>query len=90
MILREFNMKQLIRIVQKSIIKLQAIFESGLVMSRSNTVFKEYQQSLLDFIKISQESNKPEETCGPVHFDLEYPAVDQFWDEVHGVMKSKT
>ena len=44
MILWEFNIDQLIRIVQKSIIKLQAMFGSGLVIPRSNSAFKGYQQ----------------------------------------------
>ena len=44
MILREFNVEKLIRIVQKSIINPQAIFESGLVTFRSNSAFKGYQQ----------------------------------------------
>ncbi len=35
MILREFNMEQLICIVQKSLIRIDAIFESNLVASRS-------------------------------------------------------
>ena len=51
MILREFNMEKLIRIVQKSIINIQAMFDSGLVTSRSNILFKGYQQSFPDFIE---------------------------------------
>jgi hypothetical protein len=43
MVLQEFNMEQLIRIVQKSIIKLDAMFEGNLVPPRSRSVFKEYQ-----------------------------------------------
>ena len=50
MILQDFDMEQLIWIVQKSIIKLQAIFESGLVASRSNSTSKGYQKSFPDFI----------------------------------------
>ena len=88
MILQEFNMELLIWIVQKSIIKLQGIFESGLGTLRSNSAFKEYQLSLPYFVKSAQASNKSEETCGPVHVDPEEPAVDQLWDEFHGVMKT--
>ena len=50
MILWELNMEQLIQIVQKSIIKLQAIFESSLFTSRSNSTFKGYHKSFPDFI----------------------------------------
>ena len=38
------DMDQLIRIVQKIIINLQVIFESGLVTSRKNNEFKGYQK----------------------------------------------
>jgi hypothetical protein len=38
MILREFNMEQLIRIVQKAIIKNDAMFESNFDAFRSNTM----------------------------------------------------
>ena len=90
MILQEFNMELLIWIVQKSIIKLQGIFESGLGTLRSNSAFKEYQLSLPYFVKSAQASNNPEETCGPVPVDLEEPDVYQVWDEVHGDMKATT
>ena len=83
-------MEHLIRIFQKSIIKLLAIFESGLVTSRRNSVFKGYQQSFPDFIESAQASNRSEETCGTMHVDLEERAVDQLWDEVHGFMKAIT
>ena len=68
-------MDQLIWIVQKSIIKLQAIFESGLVTSRINSAFKGYQKSFPKFVESAQASNKSEETCVPVNVDLEDPAV---------------
>ena len=70
MILWEFNMEPLIRIVQKNIIKLQDIFSSGLVMSRSNSSFKGYQLSFPDFIESEKSRNKSEETCRPVYVDL--------------------
>ena len=50
MIQQEFNMKQLIRIFQKSIIKLQVIFESDLVTLRSATEISGYQHTFPDLI----------------------------------------
>jgi hypothetical protein len=43
MMLREFNVEQLIGIVQKSMIKLDCIFESSLLISRSNAGLCGYQ-----------------------------------------------
>ena len=42
MLLHEFKMEQLIRIVERSNIRLYAIFESNLVTSRLDTSFKGY------------------------------------------------
>ena len=77
MTMREFNMEQLIWIFQKSIIKLQAILKTRLVTSISNIAIKGYQKSFPDFIESAQSSNKSNKTCGPVHDDLEEPAVKQ-------------
>lgn len=49
MILREFNMEQLIRIVQKAIIKNNAMFESNFDALRSNSM-KGYPAGLQSFI----------------------------------------
>ena len=91
MLLREFNMEQLLRIVEKSKIKLDAIFESGLVTSRSKTYFKGYQQTYPEFIEsLVASSNGGISMSGPVNVDLNMPAVDQLWDEVKGVMEVTT
>jgi hypothetical protein len=47
MVLWEFNIEQPIRIVQKTNIKIDAIFKGGLVSSQSKTVFNGYQHSLI-------------------------------------------
>ena len=49
MILREFNMEQLIRIFRKNNLRIEYIFESDLAVSRPNTTFKGYQSTLSDF-----------------------------------------
>ena len=51
MLLREFNLEQLIRIVDRSNIRLDAIFESNLVTSRSHTSFSGYQQTFPYFLQ---------------------------------------
>jgi hypothetical protein len=85
MMLREFNVEQFIRIVQKAEIKMRAIFESNLVTSRSKTSFKGYQETLEEFL----ESLKGEiDMAGPVEVDLSKPAVTQLWEEVRGVIEA--
>ena len=48
-VLREFNMEQLLRIIGKSDIRTNAIFESNLVTHRSKSAFKGYHQTFPDF-----------------------------------------
>ena len=48
MIIREFNMEQLIRIFQKNNLCMGFMFESDLNVSRPNTNFKGYQSTLSD------------------------------------------
>ena len=57
MIQREFNMEQLIRIVQKSIIRIMYIFKIGLGTSRIKTSFLGYQQNFSDLISSSEASD---------------------------------
>ena len=49
MIIREFNMEQLVRISQKNNLWMECIFESDLAVSISSTTFKGYQSMLSDF-----------------------------------------
>ena len=86
MMLREFTMEQLIRIVDKSNIRLDAIFESDLVTARSHTSFKGYQHTFPEFLQ-SLKKGSAGTTGGPVHVDNDMPAVDQLWEEVKGVIE---
>lgn len=86
MILREFNMEQLIRIVQKAIIKNDAMFESNFDALRSNTM-KGYPSGLQEFIKNMQKGSA---YSGPIDVDLTKPAVDQLWDTVQGILSFGT
>ncbi len=78
MILHEFNMEQLMSIVQKAIIKNDAMFESKFDALRSNTM-KGYPSSLLESIKNMQHGSS---TSGPTDVDLIKPAVHELWDAV--------
>jgi len=90
MILREFNTEQVIRIVQKSIIKLDAVFESNLATSRSNTSFKGYQHTMYDYLNSLKAGSGPDMSVGPVHVDTNKSAVSQLWEEVKGVLHYTT
>ena len=83
MILREFNVEQLIRIIQKVNIWVNAIFEGGLVTSRSKSVFSGYQSTFPEFIGNMMEGST---TSGPVEVSLVETAVVQLWDEVSGII----
>jgi hypothetical protein len=69
MMLREFNVEQLIRIVQKLMIKLDCIFESSLLLSWSNAGLYGYQETMSGFIKSMLATHAREECCGPVNVD---------------------
>ena len=73
MLLREFNMEQLIRIVERSNTRLDAIFESNLVTSRSDTTFKGYQQTFPEFLS-SLWSGSDGFYIGPIHVDNGHPS----------------
>ncbi len=83
MTLWEFNMEQLICIVQKSIIRLDAIFESNLVASRS-IGFKGYQGSVPDFLAALRVKKSNNDDSGKVEVNINNLVVGQLWDEVMG------
>ena len=83
-------MEQLIRILQKSTIRLMSIFRSGLVTPRSQTSFLGYQKTFSDFISSSQASGGAQESSGPVNVDLNQLAVGQLWDEASRVTQAAT
>ena len=56
MIQPKLNMEQIIRIVQKSIIRLMSIFRSGIFTSRSQTSFSGYKETFSNLISSSQAS----------------------------------
>ena len=86
MALREFNVEQLTRIVQKSMIKMDCVFESNLVLSRSNAGLSGYQETLPSFIKSMSATLDRKDCCGPVDVDLKEAAVHQLWNDVKGVI----
>ena len=48
-ILREFNMEQIVHIVDKHRLKMKSISESDLLTSNSTSSFKVYQEKILTF-----------------------------------------
>ena len=78
MIRREFNVLQLIEIVQKSTLKLECFFQSDFNMNRSNKA-KGYQGATDKFHRMIMKGST---THGPVNVDLKKPAVDQLWGTI--------
>ena len=85
MMQREFNIDQLIGIVDKSNIKVEALYESNLVTSRTHTNFKGYQATFPEFLA-AMKSGSIGATAGPVDIDLDIAPVNQLWEEVSGVI----
>ena len=66
MIISKFNMKQMIRIVQKNNLYMEFIVESDLAISRLNTTFKGYQRTLFD---LNESLKRGSSTSVPVSHD---------------------
>ena len=86
MMLREINVEQLIRIVQKSMIKLDCIFASSLLIYWSNTGLCGYQETMPGFIKSMSTTHAREERCGPVDVGPAKVVAHQLWDGVKAVI----
>ena len=82
-LLREFtmDMEQLIRIVWKHYVKLNAIFKSNLVTARSGSSFSGYAHTFPQFLAALR-GGASNDTAGPVTVDLDsdIAAVDQLWE----------
>ena len=83
MVLRKFNMDHFIHIVQKTNIRIDAIFQSGLVTSRSKSTFKGCQNTFSDFLDSMIAGSK---MGGPIDVDRNEIAVHQLWGEVSGII----
>ncbi len=81
MILHEFNMQELICIVQKAVMKNDAMFQSNFDACRSNAI-KGYPSGLQEFITNMRNGSS---SSGPVDVDLTKPAVHQLWSTFHGI-----
>ena len=77
-ILHEFNVEQLIDLVNKVSIHTEIIFRAGLSVLRGKSSGGGYLQDMTSCGGIST-------MCGPVHINLECSAVDQLWSVVEGV-----
>ncbi len=78
-------MEQLI-CIQKSMIKLDCIFASSILISRSNAGLCGYQETMPGLIKSMSATQAREECCGPVDVDPAKEGIHQLWDDVKGVI----
>jgi hypothetical protein len=73
---REFNMDQLIRIVQKANIKTDAIFSSQLKTHRSRDGLAGYQSTFKEYVESWRNDNPNDMQChGRVHVSLDKSVV---------------
>ena len=84
-ILREFTAEQLIRIVAKQELRMNATFEGHLLTSRSAGL-KGYQQTYAEFISTIKTAAENKPPVGPVDVDLATPAVTQLWPRVKDII----
>ena len=82
-------MDQPIHIVQKTNIKLDAIFSSQLKTYRSKDGVSGYQSTFEEYVASMRDDNSPnDKQCnGRVHASLDKSAVSSLWDEVQGVIE---
>ena len=83
-------MDQPIHIVQKTNIKLDAIFSSQLKTYRSKDGDSGYQSTFEEYVASMRNDNSPpnDKQCnGRVHASLDKSAVSSLWDEVRGVIE---
>jgi hypothetical protein len=85
---REFNMDQLICIVQKTNIKTDAIFSSQLKTCWSRDRLGGYQSTFKEYVESLRNNNQDDKQFdGRVHVSLDKSAVSSLWDEVQGVIE---
>ena len=78
----DFNLEQLIGIVDKSKIHSDAIYSSGLVMARGNSTLKGYLSTFREFVENLTRAAEKKPPGGPINVDAHEKVVDQLWDEV--------
>ena len=80
---REFNMDQLIRIVQKTNIRTDAIFSSQLKTHPSKNRVRGYQPTFEEYVESLRNDNANDKQChGSVNVSLDKSAVSSLWDKV--------
>jgi hypothetical protein len=84
----DFTLEQLIGIVDKSKIRSDAIYSSGLVTARGNSTLKGYLSTFREFVENLKSAAAKKPPGGPVNVDVNEKAVDQLWDEVQGVINA--
>jgi hypothetical protein len=85
---REFNMDQLIRIVQKTNIRTNAIFSSQLKTHRSKNRVRGYQSTFEEYVESLRNDNaNDKQRHGSVNVSLDESAFSSLWDKVQGVIE---
>lgn len=84
----DFNLEQLIGIVDKTKIRFDAIYSSGLVTARSNCTLKGYLSTFREYVETLKQAASKQPSSGPVVIDDSKAAVHQLWDEVKGVIEA--
>jgi hypothetical protein len=80
---REFNMDQLIHIVQKTNIKTDAILSSQLKTRWFRDGLAGYQSTFEEYVESMRSDNLNDKQChGRVHVSLDKSEVSSLWDEV--------
>ena len=75
-------MEHFVSIVDTQHIKMKAIFESDLLISRSTSDFKVYQEIFPEFVSSLKEEASIVTPSGPINLYPDIPAVIYIWPEI--------
>ena len=84
----DFNLEQLIGIVDKTKIHFDAIHSSDLVTARNNCTLKGYLSTFYEFVESLKDAASTPPSSQPVHVNEIGMAVDQLWNEVRDVVET--
>ena len=84
----DFNLDQLIAIVNKTKICFEVNFDSGLVTARQNCTLQGYLSTFHEFVENLKDAATNKPSAVPVFMNDFEPAVEQLWDEVKDVIEA--
>ena len=82
---REFSLADSVYLIDQICLRVNSLFAGDLVHDRSNS-FKGHSSTLPDFVASMREGSMSQQPGGPVHVDLDLPAVTQLWPEVKKII----